>query len=420
MAIDPARFDNAREFIREVVDYAPVDQASKHAVEETLIEHLIGDLEPFIDESRPPRLYIFGRSGAGKSSLINALAKKEVASVGAIRPETEDSEKYEIQFSDRYATWDVVDSRGLFESIPANEEVPGGTVDAIAKDVQEYRPDILIHVMTPGQARAGKHDFEAVERLEERIPGGLPPLLYCINQVDNWLPPGHSVDPDQNDEFADHLIELLDFVAEDLLGEVNHRPFDYKHEYRGYVFDSERHVGVFPTYAMQDPYWNVDTLSELMCEYLPEEAVLQFAQAQRRDRLMRSIARRQTNRLAATAAVLGGADSTGVSDILLLTPLQVGLVVIIGSLSCEEFSVSTAHEYFAELGAVGSAGLGLRKLAGAVAGVVPGPGQVVNAGIAFAGTYAVGRSAEAYFFDDEFTQPKEYMSAAKDRFGDIL
>ncbi|WP_192918524.1 hypothetical protein [Salinigranum salinum] len=35
-----------------------------------------------------------------------------MASVGAITPETEDSEKYEIEFSDRYATWDVVDSRG--------------------------------------------------------------------------------------------------------------------------------------------------------------------------------------------------------------------------------------------------------------------------------------------------------------------
>nr|WP_240137533.1 hypothetical protein [Salinigranum salinum] len=85
---------------------------------------------------------------------------------------------------------------GLFESVPANEEVPGGTIEAIAQDIEEYHPDILIHVMTPGQARAGKHDFEAVERLEERIPGGLPPFLYCINQVDNWLPPGHGIEPE--------------------------------------------------------------------------------------------------------------------------------------------------------------------------------------------------------------------------------
>ena len=415
MAIDPARFDDAREFIHEVVEYAPVDPANKQAVEETLFEYLVGDLEPFIDDSRPPRLYIFGRSGAGKSSLINALAKKEVASVGAVRPETEDSEKYTIEFSERYAEWEVVDSRGLFESVPANEEIPGGTVQAIAEDIEEYRPDILVHVMTPSQARAGKHDFEAVEELGERIPGGLPPLLYCINQVDNHLPPGHEIEPEENDEFADYLVEELDFVAEDLLGEERHRPFDREHEYRGYVFDSERHVGVFPTYAMQDPYWNVDTLSELMCEYLPQEAVLQFAQAQRRDQLMRSMARRQTKRLAISAALIGGADSTSVSDIVVLTPLQVGLVVLIGSLSCEEFSVATAHEYFAELGAVGSAGLGLRKLAGALAGIVPGPGQAVNAGVAFTGTYAVGRSAEEYFFEDDFTPPKEYMSVAKDR-----
>lgn len=420
MAIDPARFDDARDFIRAVVDYAPVDPANKQAVEEALFTHLVGELEPYIDDSRPPQLYIFGRSGAGKSSLINALAREEVASVGAVRPETENSERYTIEFSDRYATWEVVDSRGLFESVPANEEIPGGTVEAIAKDIEEYRPDILVHVMTPGQARAGKHDFEAVEELGERIPGGLPPLVYCINQVDTQLPRDEPLDPEENDEFADYLVELLDFVAKDLLEEPRPRPFDRKQEYRGYVFDSKDHVGVFPTYAMQEPYWNVDTLSELMCEHLPQEAVLQFAQAQRRDHLMRSMARRQTRRLSGIAATIGGADSTGVSDIVLLTPLQVGLVVLIGSLSCEEFSVATAHEYFAELGAVGSAGLGLRKLAGTLAGVIPGPGQAVNAGIAFTGTYAIGRSAEAYFFDDEFTPPKEYMSVARDRLSDML
>lgn len=84
-----------------------------------------------------------------------------------------ESEQYHIQFPERYANWDVVDSRGLFETVPADGDIPGGTVDAIQKDLETYRPDIVIHVMTPDQVRAGKQDFDAVNTSSiNGFPGG--------------------------------------------------------------------------------------------------------------------------------------------------------------------------------------------------------------------------------------------------------
>jgi len=46
----------------------------------------IGEIEALIEESRPPFFYLLGRSGHGKSSLLNALAGRDVVEVGHVRP----------------------------------------------------------------------------------------------------------------------------------------------------------------------------------------------------------------------------------------------------------------------------------------------------------------------------------------------
>jgi uncharacterized protein (DUF697 family) len=178
------------------------------------------------------------------------------------------------------------------------------------------------------------------------------------------------------------------------------------------VFNSEdvEHVGILPMCAKEGALWNVETLAKLMGDYLPEEAVLQFAQAQRRDAVTRRLAQRTTKSAAIAGGGIAGTDITGISDIFLLSPMQVVLVMLIGGLSCEDYSIETAADFFTEWGVVGSAGIAAKKLAGTLAGMLPGPGQAVNAATAAAVTYAIGRSAETYYFEDEFVRPSEFMS----------
>lgn len=439
MAIDPDQYGDIKTRLEEAIDFAPIDDDKKKKVEEVLFEQVVGDFDNIIDDSRPPRLYIFGRSGAGKSSLINALAKKDVADIGAVEPETVTSEKYHIQFPERHSNWDVVDSRGLFESVPADEDISGGTIEAIQEDITQYNPDIVLHMLTPDQARAGKQDFETLRKLEEQIPGGLPPILFCLNKVDTHLSPGEEWPPEQNEELVSTITDNLDFVTGALETETDidvetRQPFKQSEPVRGYTFYSRPEmgeqnrqsvkgidaVGIFPTYLKEEPYWNVETIRELVADHLPEEAILQFAQAQREDALMRRLSRTQTKKISGIGATIAGADLSGISDIFVLTALQVYLVMLIASFSCRDFGREAAEDYFAELGVLGGTGFVFRKLAGAAAGVVPVSGQAVNAVVAGGGTYAIGRSAESYYFNDEYESPSAFMSDGKDVIRDLI
>lgn len=412
MAIDPEKFRILRENIDEITEMAPGNEDLNKSIADTVFGKALRETEELIDESRPPRLYVFGRSGAGKSSLINALANKEVAEVGNVEPTTVESQMYHVEFPERYASWDIVDSRGLFESVTPEGEVPADTVEFMREDLEEYRPDVLIHVMTPDQVRAGEEDFKTVKRLRSELGNLFPPVVYCLNKVDLHASPGEWP-PEEHESLAGDIKNNLDFVAR-IIDEQEKTAFNENRPLHGYKFDSDEYIGVVPAYLKQpEDYWNIETLSWLIGDFLPTSARLQFMQAQQRDELMRDMSRDLTNRFSGIATTIGAAP-TSYADFPPLTAMQLFLVAMIGGFSCQEVERETVEDYVSSMGTTTLAAIGFRELARGLIQFVPGYGQAASGAVAGAGTYAVGRSAEKYFFDDEIKKPSALFGQGKE------
>ena len=105
-----------------------------------------------------------------------------------------------------------------------------------------------------------------------------------------------------------------------------------------------------------------------------------------------------------------GANPIPLSDIIILTPLQLLLIAIIALLSGREVSkdnLKPVYEFLSAMGINVGIAYGAKALARQLVKVIPVGGTVISAGIASQTTYAVGKSAELYFFKGKNVKPEK-------------
>src|SRR5215472_14778243 len=92
MAIDRNRLKDLIGDIDELFQSfsAPLGERSRQWIETAVMGPAFAELREFIEESRPPVLFLAGRSGHGKSSVINALAARKIAENRRDRPRQTD------------------------------------------------------------------------------------------------------------------------------------------------------------------------------------------------------------------------------------------------------------------------------------------------------------------------------------------
>lgn len=421
MAVDKSKTRDLIKGINAAFDVAAsrLPKETREWVKQNIIGRAFSEIEKLVEESRPPVLYVMGRSGHGKSSLINALAGRKVAEVGDIKPQTIGADPYYISFPEFYAEWEIIDSRGIFETTTPEGAPRKNALAQVKEDIRKHRPDVVLHVIAAPETRTLANDFKAFAEVQKVMREGLgtpAPSIMVVSKVDiignprDWPIEKHA-------NKAGLVKELLDYLTNDVL-QRSREKIDLNSAIKGYILEGGDYVGIIPVCVRDSDEWNVDTLSYFIGEYLPESALLDFAQAQQRKGSLQRVSSSIIRRFSGIGAGIGIAPIP-IADIAVLTPLQLLLVALVGGLSCRPFSLDSVSEFVAASGVNVGAAFGARQLARQLVKLVPGVGLPASAAIAGATTFGIGKSAEAYFFHGEVRKPatfvREWFRVRRDR-----
>ena len=408
MALDKEGLRDLLEQIEGAFDSLPVSGKVRRKMKKLVLGPILEEMREIIDESRAPVLMMMGRSGHGKSSLINALAGKEVAKVNDFAPQQPESDPYLITFHEEHASWEVIDTRGIFESTKPDGAVEDDAVDVLKKDIKKYKPDIIFHVVSTPEVRAMAKDMELRKELVAYMDKGLGfeiPMILVMNKADTFGNP-REWPPEEEASKAYALDEQMKYVIEDMLG-ADKQQINLNASYYGYELEASDYVGIIPVSSLEGNLWNIEALIDFIGLHLDDAALLDFYQALGQEKALKKISSRIINRFSSVAGGIG-ATPIPIADIAVLTPIQILLITIVGALSGRKLSKETAVEYMTAAGVNIGAGFGLRELARQGSKLIPFAGSAISAGIAGASTYTIGKSAEYYFFNDEIISPKKF------------
>lgn len=303
-------------------------------------------------------LAIFGKTGAGKSTLIHAIFGEEVAATGIGEPVTKANHLHVHRST----------NLGIFDTVGL--EIGKNSNDILA-EVREYieatrhKPlTAQIHVAWYC-VRFGDRRFEDVEAefVTQLKQLGIPVVLVMTQ-----APMRHGVLHPEIATFA---------------GEIDKRKLP--------VCDRR----TFPTMAVGDPFYGMEAhgLLEVLdatFRVAPEGVAAALTAAQRIDMNRKDKDAREITAAATAAAAAAGASPIPFSDAALLVPIQLGMMAGI----THTYGVDVDKGTTAAIAATAAASAGGRALVGSALKLIPIVGTLVggaiNATVAGAITFAMG------------------------------
>jgi uncharacterized protein (DUF697 family) len=316
------------------------------------IKNDLSGLRSLLYHRRPPRIVAMGYAGSGRSTLLRALIER-----GATREplHADHGEWVHLEHAGANVHWlelDLNDSQARSQWQAA---------------LQREMPDLVFLTFEPNNA-------DDVDRIVARAKSLLPDLPEGSGPL--------------------RVFPLLTHA--DLIGsgdadvEAARNALDARLRDAGLEADPMRAVSAISGYGLEG-------LSESMLLALPEEARVEAARALTRAKEGRVRIGNEIVQACTAVSVTVGLTPIPFSDMVLLRPVQAMMVSALAYLSGRGWGKKTVAEWLGSLGVVGGLGLGLRFSAQTIAKLVPGAGNVVSAGVAGAGTTAMGQSAIKYF-----------------------
>lgn len=407
-----AIYDHLETIIESAVNFLPQGKLNATAV--SLIKKmLLGDdkLRKYLDDlasHRPPRLFLIGRTGVGKSSLINALCGYYCAPVSHVEACMPNDEPYPILDGSR-VVMEICDSRGISESQSLDDTI--SAEQKVKERIKEFLPDVLMLVLNATHRDGVDEDIREVRAIvkdyEKTLKISLP-VVVVINKCDEVSPAMEKLPKD----YSERKLKNIENIKNYYKGIIHNNGLKVDEivtvssliEWRTENGDDIESMPISEYSSLvidRDGRYNIDKLLNVLTNVIQDEAAKSgLLLVTKFNQVLRRIADHFTNSFSTIAAAIV-AIPTGipVSDFYILLAIQGILVTIIAALNGEELSLESAIKLLTNMGGTVGAGLLFKNIAHIAFSFIPVFGDAVNAGIAFAGTQTIGKATAAYYID---------------------
>lgn len=417
------RLQNMKNFytkVGDLLDNLPdaIPEKARQKIRDTILgDEELKNLMDGVDSHRPPRIFLIGRTGVGKSSLINALCGAYVAPVSDTRSCTETAQTYQCKDGER-TLMEILDTRGIAESDNLNAEI--SAEDMLINQVKEFSPDVAIFMLNCTHRDDVDSDVNFLKKLSESYAQAYNmrlPIVAVVNKCDEMAPSRLKNPNEYTESKTKKIAEQVQHYKEIIV--KNNLKIDDIIAVSSLIdwmtadgteidADSIESLPVSDIENLQiafDGRYHIEELLNIL-----EKAILDFSarmglrMALKLQEVVRRIANQLNKSFSAMSATVA-LSPIPISDIYILLLLQGILVCLIASLSGRDISLDTAKEFVLSMGGIAGAGYGFRLLAQQASKILnvfwPGSGSAVSASIAALGTSAIGKAAIAYYIDDK-------------------
>ena len=343
------------------------------------------------ETSKNLNVLIAGKTGAGKSTLINAVFGSEVAPTGSGKPLTQNIEQYQITND-----FSIFDTKGL-EMAAFDETI--SYIENLLKEQKTKPVDEQIHIAWLCIPEGNRRIEEGEKELHAIFKEFNLPVITIITKAIQ--------DADEKG------VKFSDIVKAEL--SIN----DDKYFQRVRALEVEDDEGEIKKILglIKDNKGN-DGLIEKTYALLPEGQNAAFARYQKynnelRQNAAKKHARELINRYSLAA---GGVAATPIpfSDFALLLPTQIAMITHVSNAYGLDMSADTAKKLAIAFAGVAGAGFGIKLAVGSLLKIIPGLGSLaggaMNATIAVTTTKLMGHAYLSYL-DDNFDELENAISS---------
>ena len=329
-------------------------------------------------------IFVVGKSGVGKSTLINAVFGEKLAKTGSGSPKTQNIKEYKSK------DFSIFDTKGL--ELEDYDSTKAQIAEFLAQK-QTGNEDEQIHIAWLCIAESGRRIEKADIELWELLQKNHIPSILVITKAEQ--------DKDENGELFSQLV---------------------KKEFKTEEVQRVRALQIEDDEGNLKKVKGIDMLVSKTYFLAPQAKRNAFGRKQIYDKAMQRQERKKRadsiiNRYTAAASTVA-ASPIPFSDIAILLPTQAAMIVHISSIYDLELSLESAKKLSLAFGAVVGVGFAARAVAANLVKIIPVVGSVaggvINAGVAGTITKLMGEAYIAYLDDNAENLSEAVQKLSKD------